>query len=266
VQNTFDPEQVARFEHAVWSRCAQGYMDGFGALVREAVGPLLDAAQVTRGGRVLDVGTGPGLVAAAVVKRGGHAVGIDFSEAMLAEARRRYPTIEFRQASADSLPFEDGAFDAVVGNFVVHHLGRPVQALKEAFRVVRTGGRVAFTVWGDLSKLEAFGLFFAAVGEHGNAQELPHGPLFGVSDFEVFHRLLREAGFRQPAVAELPIAWRMSSIDSLLAAFADWAGMDTFPPTMRAAIEASVRDKARAYEARGALMIPNPAILASAVR
>jgi SAM-dependent methyltransferase len=262
----FDAAEVAKFEHAVWSRCAKGYADGFGALVSDAIAPLLDAGSVSQGRRVLDVGTGPGLVAAAVMTRGGDAVGIDFSEAMLVEARQRYPRIEFRQASADSLPFGEGTFDAVVSNFVVHHLGRPDKALEEMFRVLKKCGRVVFTVWGDLSKLEAFGLFFAAVEQHGNPGELPHGPLFGVSDFDVFHRMVRDAGFHDSAIRELPIAWRMSSIDSLLAAFRDWAQMDAFPEALQTAIEATVRDKARAYESHGMLTIPNPAILVSAVK
>lgn len=181
----FNAEEIAGFEHATWSRCAKGYMAGFGALVGEAIRPLLDEAKVSRGDQVLDVGTGPGLVAAAAMERGADVVGIDFSEAMLAEARRLHPAIEFRMASAESLPFADGRFDAVVGNFMLHHSGRPDKVLKEAFRVVRGNGRMAFTVWGDLSKLEAFGLFFAAVEEHAGAAELPHGPLFGVSAFDV---------------------------------------------------------------------------------
>lgn len=265
-RTAFDPSEVAKFEHVVWSRCAKGYVDGFGGLVSEAVAPVLDVTRVTRGSRVLDVGTGPGLVAGAVMKRGGHAVGIDFSEAMLEEARQRYPDIEFRQASAESLPFEDAEFDTVVSNFVVHHLGRPERALAEAFRVLRKGGRIGFTVWGDLSKLQAFGLFFAAVEEHGNPGELPHGPLFGVSEFQVFHRMLGEAGFGDSHVGELPIAWRMSSIDSLLNAFRDWGQMDDFPANVRTSIEATVRDKARAYESEGTLTIPNPAILVSATK
>src|SRR5437773_9204495 len=61
----FDPLEVAKFEHSAWSRCAKGYVDGFGGLVSEAIAPVLDAAHVTRGARVLDVGTVPGLVAAA---------------------------------------------------------------------------------------------------------------------------------------------------------------------------------------------------------
>src|SRR6185369_6290517 len=100
-----------------------------------------------------------------------------------------------------------------VGNFVLHHVGQPDEALREAFRVLRTGGRAGFTVWADASKLEAFGLFFAAVEEHAGPAQLPHGPLFGVSDFDVFHQMVRGAGFRDSSVRELPIAWRTASMD-----------------------------------------------------
>lgn len=78
---------------------------------------------------------------------------------MVDEARRRNPGVEFRVADAHSLPFEDGSFDVVLSNLTVHHLGDPDKFLAEAFRVLRPGGRLAFTVWADLSKLEAFGLF-----------------------------------------------------------------------------------------------------------
>jgi SAM-dependent methyltransferase len=265
-QHSFDPEYVAQFEHDVWSRCAGSYVETFGALTGEAIGPLLDAAGVVRGSAVLDVGTGPGLVAAAVVERGGSAIGLDFAEAMLAEARRRYPAIEFRQGSADELPFPGATFDAVVSNLMVHHLGRPERALREAFRVLRPGGRVAFTVWADPAKLQAFGVFFAAVAKHLGEASLPHGPLFGVSDFAVFHRLVGEAGFRDSAVSELPIAWRMSSIDSLLAGFGDWAQMEAWPADQRAVIEADVRDAARTYSTAGILVMPNPVILVTAAK
>ena len=58
----------------------------------------------------------------------------------------------------------------------------------------------------------------------------------------------------------------MSSIDTLLTAFRDWAQMDAFPVNVRTAIEATMRDKAGAYESGGILTIPNPAILVSAAK
>jgi SAM-dependent methyltransferase len=196
--HTWDPREVDRFENEVWSRCAPSYVDTFGALTTEAIPSPLDVTGVTRGSRVLDVGTGPGLVAAAVAERGGAVIGIDFSAAMLAEAQRRYAEIAFRQASADDLPFADGTFNAVVSNLVWHHLGRPEQALQEVYRVLEPGGRIGFTVWSDPAKLEAIGLFFGAVTKHVETAELPNGPLFGVSDFDVFRRMVSDAGFREP--------------------------------------------------------------------
>jgi len=266
MEGRFDAEQVARFENETWSRCAQGYMDGFGALLTQGIVPLLDEVRVGAGDRILDVGTGPGPVAAMAAKRGAKPVGLDFSEAMLAEARRAHPGIEFQAGSAEALPFRDGEFDAVVGNFVLHHCGEPDKVLTEAFRALRPGGRMGFTVWADPSKLEAFGLFFAAVEEHAGAAELPHGPLFGVSDFAVFHEMAANAGFRDTSVRELQIAWLTPSIDSFLAAFRDWANVDAFPRDVWNAIESDVRERASAYRRGDAFTISNPAILVSAVK
>ncbi len=91
---TDDPSLITRVEHETWERCAREYVGGFGALVGESITPLLDAACVVAHSRVLDVGTGPGFAAAAVRDRQATAVGIDFSEAMIAEARRRNPDID----------------------------------------------------------------------------------------------------------------------------------------------------------------------------
>jgi hypothetical protein len=74
------------------------------------------------------------------------------------------------------------------------------------------------------------------------------------------------AGFHDPIVRELPISWTMASIDSLLAAFADWANMEALPENTRAAVETSVRQAAAAYESVGKLRIPNPAILLTALK
>lgn len=165
------------------------------------------------------------------------------------------------------MPFEDGQFDAVVGNFVLHHVSRPEQVLREVFRVLRSGGKAGFTVWAEFSKLEALGLFFAAVEKHaGPAADLPHGPLFGISDFDFFQEMMRSAGFRDSSVRELPIAWRTASVDPYIASFRDWANLEAFPEDVRNNIEATVRESIASYRSGNVFVLPNPAILITAVK
>ena len=65
-----DSKVVDEFENATWSRCAGSYMDGFGALVAGAIDPLLSTVKLKRGDQLLDIGSGPGLVAAEANQRG----------------------------------------------------------------------------------------------------------------------------------------------------------------------------------------------------
>jgi len=263
---TFTAADVAAFEHATWSRCAPGYEDGFAVLTRGAVDPLLDASGVTGGTQVLDLGTGTGVAAAAILERGASVIGIDFSEAMIAEARRRLPEVDFRVASAEELPFDDGSFDAVVANGVLHHLAEPDRALEEAYRVLNRDGHIACTVWAEPETLEAFGMFFAAVEEHAGGAELPHGPLFGVTDSEALSSLFVSAGFSDVSIERVPTTWRMGSVDVLLRAFGTWAQLDGFPKDIRSAIEVSVRSSAGAYQTGDGLEIPNPMLLITATK
>jgi len=80
-------------------------------------------------------------------------VATDVSEGMLDIARRergRLSRVRFQQADAQDLPFEDASFDAVVNQFGLMFLPDKLQAMREARRVLRPGGRLALNVWGDL--------------------------------------------------------------------------------------------------------------------
>jgi SAM-dependent methyltransferase len=123
-----DADAFNAFEAAGWETHAAGYDEFFGPITTQLVEPLLDAADVHRGARVLDVASGPGYVAARAAQRGASVVGVDIAEAMISLARRLHPQLEFRHGSAETLPVPDESFDAAVGNFVVLHLARPEQA------------------------------------------------------------------------------------------------------------------------------------------
>jgi ubiquinone/menaquinone biosynthesis C-methylase UbiE len=94
-----------------------------------------------RGRRVLDVGCGTGRLAVALAERGSRVWGIDPSEEMLAQARAHADgTVALKRASAESLPFKDGWFEAAVFRLVVHLLDRP-RAFGETRRILGPGGR-----------------------------------------------------------------------------------------------------------------------------
>jgi SAM-dependent methyltransferase len=133
------------FEASGWSARAGTYDALMARVTAVAIEPLLDAAAVGPGARVLDVGCGPGALSAAAAKRGARVTGVDLAEGMLAEARRRHPEIEFVCADAEALPFGDGAFDVALGAFLVNHLPNAETAVAEMRRVA---SRVALAAWG----------------------------------------------------------------------------------------------------------------------
>ncbi len=110
---------------------------------------LADLAGVAAGRRVLDVGCGPGALAAELVRRlGARAVtAVDPSDTFVEAARERLPGVRVERALAERLPFPDAAFDAALAQLVVHFMADPVAGLREMARVTRTGGVGAASVW-----------------------------------------------------------------------------------------------------------------------
>ena len=127
-------------------------MDAVEALpgFQEARELALRGLSLRPGQRVLDVGCGSGGALPAVLERispGGQAVGVDLSETMIAEARRRWASpdrrLRFEIADARDLPFETGSFDACRTDRMMSHVPQPEAALAEMLRVTRPGGRIA---------------------------------------------------------------------------------------------------------------------------
>lgn len=261
------------FELAAWERAAHPYADHWSSLTSQAVDPLLEAAAAGRGARVLDVATGPGWAAAAAAERGASPIGLDFSVAMVRLAARNHSAIRFIVGDAEDLPFADGSFDAVVMNFGLLHLGRPDQAMQEAHRVLRSGGRTAFTVWSQPEEAVAFGMILRAIQARGDANvPLPEGPpFFHFSHAEESRRLLLRAGFTSPTIARVPQVWRLPSPDAVFEAY--YKGTARTGGLLRrqtsgalAAIRAAVRDELRGYDRGAGVEVPMPAMLAWGVR
>ena len=159
------------------------------------------------GERVLDVGSGPGFLAAAIaeaVGSTGAVFGVDISEALLAVARSHcahQSWVEFRHADATQLPFPEHDFDAVISTQVLEYVRDVTAALAEIHRVLRPGGRVAVVdtdwdsiVWHSPNR-ERMSRILAAWEQHAADSYLPR---------TLASRLL-SAGFRLESQQVIPL-------------------------------------------------------------
>lgn len=140
-------DDFSKLEFDGWQRVANQYIHVWANLTKQFIDPLLNAAKVKKNMKVLDVACGPGIVSEKILARNAIPIGIDFSTEMIKLAKRAYPDIEFYEGDAQQLLFDDASFDSVVMNFGMLHLPQPLQAMKEAWRVLRKKGTFAFTVW-----------------------------------------------------------------------------------------------------------------------
>ncbi|UTW04724.1 methyltransferase domain-containing protein [Amphritea atlantica] len=129
------------------------------ALFRQFAPIVVSTAQISSGHRVLDVACGTGILArtvAATVTEPGSVTGLDLSPGMLAMARQLAPSIDWQLGSAESLPFADNSFDAVVSQFGLMFFQDRRSALKEMMRVLTPGGRLVVAVWDALVNSQAY--------------------------------------------------------------------------------------------------------------
>jgi len=173
---------------------------------------MVAAVDPRPGQRVLDVATGTGLVAAALVERGAVVVGLDQSEDMLGVARERLgDRATLVRGEAERLPFGDGEFDALTFTYLLRYVDDRAATMRELVRVVKPGGRIGMVEFGvpQSPPLRALWRVHTRVG-------LPLlGRLVSPAWFEVGRFLgpnIEELHAREP---DLPALWRASRIDEV---------------------------------------------------
>jgi SAM-dependent methyltransferase len=182
----------ARLERDAWAD--PGVAEAYSRLWREFVAPsvprLLDAALVGPGDRLLDVATGPGPVVRDALLRNARPTALDFSRPMLEKGAAGVPKL---QADAGHLPLRDATFDRVVSNLGLLHFPDPDSAIREAARVVRPGGVVAFAVWG--ADATALRIVPSALTSLGLVSPEPSAPgFFRFGEPGIFESAMRSAG------------------------------------------------------------------------
>jgi ubiquinone/menaquinone biosynthesis C-methylase UbiE len=197
--------QMASETFQVSTDQAEAYEERFvPALFRQWVEPVLQAATVGPGDRVLDVACGTGVVARTAAERvapDGRVTGVDLNPAMLAVARRVAPDIDWRQGDVAALPFPEREFDVVTCQAAIFFFPDPTAALSEMGRVTRPGGRVAVQAFSSLPAQSAYGPWVDMVARYAGRDAVKLlGTYWTHGDPEMMSTRCADGGLRVTAV------------------------------------------------------------------
>jgi ubiquinone/menaquinone biosynthesis C-methylase UbiE len=255
-----DPGLHAPRGRAVDSSAYERYL---GRWSRLFVSTVVAAAEVAPGYRVLDVSTGTGEAARAIIPivgASGFVVGADISPAMLASAREQLPFASFRPVAADGqeLPFATRSFDAVVCQLGLQFFPNPGFGLIEFRRVLRKNARVAICVISTPERAPMWGILADVLSRRLPEQREMLQLSFALADAMHLERLLVNAGF---ADVRVDLETREDVVDG----FDDYwepieAGTGSIPQlylalseTDRRAVREEVNAGLAKYEVRGRL-------------
>jgi ubiquinone/menaquinone biosynthesis C-methylase UbiE len=228
--------------------------------------PLLDLADLQPGERVLDLATGTGMLARLAARRvtpDGAVTGLDLNDEML-KAARELPLppglkIEWRQGSAQALPFDDGAFDVVLCQQAFQFFPNRMAALHQMRRVLGSSGRVALSVFTGPSPY--FMAMRDAVARHVSAEAARGSAAgFSLADAEEFGSLLKAAGFHNVLVHQVQLTLRLPAPDEFvlqhLSAMPLAEGVARVSNEARAALVADMTEAMSAYVDGYGLAVP----------
>lgn len=165
---------------------------------------LLDQIGVGPGTRHLDIACGSGLALRLAYERGARVTGLDASKRLAAIASARTPEADIRIGDMFNLPFEDDSFDVATSFRGIW--GNCLDALREARRVVRPGGKVGLSFWGHQKKMQAYPLF-AVLGRTSQAERENTGAIVSIGLSGIAEQLMADAGLQAGRRTSVRLHW-----------------------------------------------------------
>jgi ubiquinone/menaquinone biosynthesis C-methylase UbiE len=235
---------------------------------------LVELSGLHNGAQVLDVATGTGwaaLAAGRTIGPAGHVVGVDMSPGMLQEAQRKMvaadlANVELREGDAEHLDFADNSFDVVLCASALFFLPHMLEAVREWQRVLRPGGRVAFSVFGATLFQPMRTMFTDRIQTYGVSLP-PQRPSQRLTTPAQCQDLLQEAGFRDLEVCTEQLGYYLGDANAYWDDTVRWNGgrrdlLSQLPPDKLEQFRAEHLADVSALATDQGIWVDNPCIFA----
>lgn len=267
-------EEYRRRSYELWQEMAGRWERGRKVLwetTRPVAEWLVERVSPQPGQTILDLAAGAGetgFLAAARLGDQGRLISSDFAPQMVEAAKRvagelAVTNAEFRVLDAERLKLEDASVNGVICRFGYMLMADPGQALRETSRVLRDGGRLAFSVFGEPERNPWMTVARGAMAERGHLP--PPNPdepgLFSLKDPQLIRGLLTQAGFAWCEIEEMPIAFRFGDADELWSYVSNLQGpiaiaIAKLDPEDKHAVRAAIEEGYATFEANGRYQLP----------
>lgn len=264
---SFDPAQFKRLERAGYNRIGPRYLAAAGAR-RELTSALLAAARLAPGQRVLDLASGPGLLARAAqdeVGRDGLAIAGDISEGQLACC----PDLVRVAADGEALPFAAGSFERVLCGLGLMFFPDEQAALREIRRVLGTDGLLTLSVWGRAEQVPLVETALACMRRLLPPPKVARPSIFRFGDADELARRLASAGFGDIEIRPCLLDVSFADGGAYWQGFLDLAGgaaesLSRLPAEKQQALAAAVAEDLAPHAVAGGYRLTNTVLVATA--
>lgn len=176
---------------------------------------VLNFLSVTQPTKLLDVGCGSGYFCKLAVDKKIDVTGLDATPELIDEAKKRVPSANFHVGEMEELPFEEKSFDVVCGFNSFQYAADIKNALLEAKRVLKDGGKIAAMIWGNKEDCEA-ATYLKAVGSLLPPPPPGAGGPFALSENQLLEKILEEIGFKIISNTDISSIWDYPDTDTAL--------------------------------------------------
>jgi SAM-dependent methyltransferase len=205
---------TAESQGALWTKGAADWAEVQEGMVAPLYQTVLARLQPKPGDALLDIGCGAGMFCQMAAAQGAILSGIDATEALLKIARRRTRQGDFRLGDMEALPFDEGRFDFVTAFNSVQFAESPLNAMRQARRMLKPDGVLAVAIWGSPQQAEAASCLKGLAALLPPAPPNAPGP-FTLSGPDVLENLVEQSGFETFRKDDVDCQWSYPDLKTL---------------------------------------------------